>query len=346
MMAGAGASLGLSFRAADPSADSCSRQVCELSVGDFSDLSFLGRFCAGLDAATYEWENVPVSAAAEVASHVPVFFPPVAALEMAQDRLIQKEYLVNLGLPTAPFVSVDSKLELIAAIDKLALPAVLKTRRHGYDGKGQFILRTADDVDRAWSMLGNAPLILEGFVPFLRELSIVAVRSRDGAMAFYPLAQNEHRDGILHVSIAPAPECEQFNHQSVAENYARTILENLNYVGTLTIELFEHNHRLLINEVATRVHNSGHWTMDGAHTSQFENHLRAGLGLPLGSTKLIAPTAMVNIIGTVPNLKDITKAPSARVHLYGKSPKPGRKLGHINVLLSELPIVLDLLKNP
>lgn len=341
MMALAGKPLGLSFRAADPSADSCARSACELRTGSFDDTSFLTAFCEGLDAVTYEWENVPAAAARHCASHAPIFFPPLAALEMAQDRLDQKNFLRSLGVETAPFAAVASEADLKAAVSQLGLPAILKTRRHGYDGKGQFVLRSDADVPRAWVALRGVPCVLEGFVPFERELSIISVRGRNGAIAFYTLAQNEHREGILRVSIAPAPNAAAL--QKVAERAALLVLEKLDYTGVLSIECFEHEGRLLVNELATRVHNSGHWTMDGAQTSQFENHLRAGLGLPLGPTTLVAPTAMVNLIGQVPEEEALRAIPGAKLHLYGKEPRAGRKLGHLNLPLERLQDALEIL---
>lgn len=339
MMALAGHALGLEFRAADASADACARSACELRTGNLEDPAFIESFCEGLDAATYEWENVPVEVARRVADRVPVFFPSVDSLEMAQDRLDQKKFLKALAIETAPFAAIATKSELEQELARLGAPAVLKTRRHGYDGKGQFVLRSAADLEAAWASLGGSPLVLEAFVPFKRELSLVSVRARSGATAYYPLTQNEHRDGILRVSVAPAPDATEL--QEKAERIAKLVLEKLNYVGVLTIEFFEHESRLLVNEVATRVHNSGHWTIDGARTSQFENHLRAGLGLELGSTELREPTAMVNLIGSLPDLSRIKAVRGAKVHLYGKEPRAGRKLGHINAPLSKLQDILD-----
>jgi 5-(carboxyamino)imidazole ribonucleotide synthase len=235
---------------------------------------------------------------------------------------------------TAPFRAVDSLDDLRAGAAEIGLPAVVKTRRFGYDGKGQAVLRTDADVDAAWEDLGGVPLLLEAFVEFRRELSILAVRGVAGECAFYPLVENVHRDGILWRSVAPAPDVSP-ELQLRAEEHARHLLEHHDYVGVLAVELFEVEGDLLANEMAPRVHNSGHWTLDGAVTSQFENHLRAVCGLPLGSTACRGPSAMLNFLGDVPPLEEILRVPNAHVHLYDKSPRPGRKVGHVNVTGSD-----------
>jgi 5-(carboxyamino)imidazole ribonucleotide synthase len=336
--------LELRFRVLDPSADTCAAEFAEHVKAGFDDESAFEALTEGAAAVTYEWENVPLAAAQAVAKRVPVFFPPLKALELAQDRLTQKEFVRKLGLATAPFKPVGSRKDLDDAAAALGLPAVLKTRREGYDGKGQAVIRAISDLDAAWTKLGpsaSSPgLILESFVAFEREVSIIAVRGRNGQTAFYPVGENEHSEGILRVTRVPisAPDDEVDKLQSVAEEAARKLLAALEYVGVLTIEFFQVKGReLWINELATRVHNSGHWTQDGAEASQFENHLRAGLGLPLGSTAMIRPIAMVNLIGDLSELPGLKAIPGARVHLYGKEPRPGRKLGHVNVPLEELP---------
>ncbi|MDQ3856359.1 MAG: 5-(carboxyamino)imidazole ribonucleotide synthase, partial [Chloroflexota bacterium] len=282
-----------------------------------------------LDAVTYEFENVPVEAARTLAAHVPVF-PPPEALEVAQDRLTEKTSFQQLSIPTPLFAAVQSREDLAAAARELGLPAVLKTRRMGYDGKGQVVLREPADVDRAWSALGGTPLILESFVPFDRELSVLGVRGRTGETAFYPLIQNTHRGGILRRSLVPAPRLTE-ELQSLAEGYGRRVMEDLEYVGVLAIELFQGGDQLVANEMAPRVHNSGHWTLEGAETSQFENHLRAILDLPLGSTAPRGRSAMLNIIGTLPDAQRVLAVPGAHLHLYDKAPRAGRKLGHVTV---------------
>jgi 5-(carboxyamino)imidazole ribonucleotide synthase len=221
-------------------------------------------------------------------------------------------------------------------VARLGMPAVLKTRRDGYDGRGQFVLRQPADLGRAWKALqaaagpGRPGLILETFIPFTRELSLIAVRSRTGEEACYPLGENVHRDGILHTTRVPALPATDHPLQLEAESIARRIFAHFDYVGVLSIELFEHEGHLLVNEMATRVHNSGHWTQDGAATSQFENHLRAILGWPLGSTAAHGHTLMLNLIGTTPAPAAVLALPGAHLHLYGKAPRAGRKLGHVN----------------
>ena len=329
MLALAGYPLGLHFRFLDPSPEAPVGRIAQRVTAEYTDHAALEKFSNGLELVTYEFENVPVEAAKFLAERVPVY-PPPSALEVAQDRLSEKQLFQDLGIATTEFVSVSKHNELDAAIKKLGLPAVLKTCRMGYDGKGQWILRTPEDVAKAKFELPGVPLILERFVPFTRELSVLAVRSRAGEIAFYPLVENHHRDGILRLSLAPAPRLEP-PIQRAAEDAARRVLESLNYVGVLAIEFFESEGRLLANEMAPRVHNSGHWTIEGAITSQFENHLRAVLGLPLGSTAATGYSAMLNLIGDLPESADILAVPDAHLHLYGKSPRPGRKLGHLTL---------------
>jgi len=352
MLALAGYPLGLRFRFLDPAPDAPAGHMAEHIQAGYADAATLERFSAGLDAVTYEFENVPVAAARFLAERVPVY-PPPAALEAAQDRLVEKTFFQNLGVATPPFAAVDSQADLDAAIAQLGLPAVLKTRRLGYDGKGQIILREPADAATAWATLGGAALILEGFVPFERELSLLAARSRNGETAFFPLIENHHRDGILRLSLAPAPNSTPAL-QSAAEQIATRALAALDYVGVLAIELFEvipqnqeprtENRfeqdgsqlsvlgaRLVVNEMAPRVHNSGHWTIEGAETSQFEQHLRAVLGLPLGATVARGYSAMLNLIGTLPDPAAVLAIPGAHLHLYGKQPRAGRKVGHVTL---------------
>lgn len=327
MMALAGYPLGMRFRFFDPADDAPAGQLAEHIVGQYSDYAALESFAQGLDVVTYEFENVPVEAATFLAERVPVF-PPPAALSASQDRVVEKSFFRDLGIPTAPFVPVNSKAELDAAIEELGLPAVLKTCRMGYDGKGQAVLKSKKDAKAAWDRLGVQPLVLEGFVPFERELSIISVRDKEGNKVFYPLVENHHREGILRLTIAPAPNLTK-QTQMEAEGYARRVLEGLKYVGVLAIELFEVGGELLANEMAPRVHNSGHWTIEGAETSQFENHIRAVAGLPSGSTTMVGYAAMLNLIGTLPDAQQVLSVPGAHLHLYGKEPRPNRKLGHI-----------------
>lgn len=329
MLALAGYPLGLRFRFLDPSPDAPAGRVGERMAGAYDDPAVLERFSLGLQVVTYEFENVPVSAARFLAERLPVY-PPPEALETAQDRLNEKRLFQQVEIPVPAFAPVSSFDELCAAIKRIGLPAVLKTRRMGYDGKGQHILRLPGDEVRAWAELGNAPLLLEQFISFEREVSIIAARGRSGETIFYPLVENHHSSGILRLSLAPAPNLTP-ELQAKAECYSRRVLEVLNYVGVLAIEFFQYEGELLANEMAPRVHNSGHWTIEGAETSQFENHLRAGLGLPLGATTSIGCSAMVNLIGEAPELAKVLALAGTHLHLYDKTPLAGRKLGHITV---------------
>ncbi|HUC53696.1 MAG TPA: 5-(carboxyamino)imidazole ribonucleotide synthase [Candidatus Cybelea sp.] len=329
MLALAGYPLGLHFRFLDPSPEAPVGRIAQRVTADYTDEAALEKFAGGLELVTYEFENVPVEAARFLAARVPVY-PPPAALEAAQDRLAEKSLFRKLGIATTEFAPVSSPGELDAAVKTIGLPAVLKTSRMGYDGKGQWTLRTAEEVRKAKSELPAAKLILERFVPFTREISVLAVRSRTGESAIYPLVENHHRSGILRLSLAPAPRLEP-TIQRDAERAAHRVLESLKYVGVLAIEFFEHQGELLANEMAPRVHNSGHWTIEGAVTSQFENHLRAVLGLPLGSTGPAGHSAMLNLIGDLPDSSEVLGVPDAHLHLYGKSPRPGRKLGHLTL---------------
>src|SRR6476646_11691650 len=280
MMALAGHPLGITCTVLDPAADACAGAVVELIVGAYDSADGLDRLAQASDVVTFEFESVPAASAERLAGHVAVL-PPPGALEVAQDRLAEKRLFAELGSETAPSRAIGSQAELDAG----ALPGVRKTRRRGYDGKGQRVMREAGDSEGAFAALGEVPLILEGLVEFDRELSIVAARAADGDVACYPLVENHHREGILRITHAPAPETTAAL-QELAEHYALLVLERLEYVGVLALELFQVGNRLLANEMAPRVHNSGHWTIEGAETSQFENHLRAVCGLPLGSTAL------------------------------------------------------------
>ena len=329
MLALAGYTLGLRFRTLDLSSEAPAGHLTELMVADFNDLDALRRFSVGLDIITYEFENVPVASARFLARRIPVY-PPPEALEMGQDRITEKTFFQSLAVPTPPFIAVDTWEDFDSALKRIGLPAVLKSRRFGYDGKGQFVIERPEDAAPAWRSLGGVPLILEGFVPFERELSVLAVRDRAGHTAFYPLVENHHAEGMLRLSIAPAPQLDP-QLQTEAEDYATRALDKLNYVGLLAIEFFQREGRLYANEMAPRVHNSGHWTIEGAETSQFENHLRAIMGQPLGSTATTGYSAMVNLIGDVPDRRAVLALPETHLHLYGKSPRPNRKLGHVTI---------------
>lgn len=327
MLALAGLPLGLRFRFWDQARETPAGQLAECLHGPWRDALVLDRFLQDLTVVTYESENIPHDLASRIAEQVAIY-PPPPALHAAQDRLHEKTLFRRLDIPTPPFVAVGTREELEAGAADPGLPAVLKTRRFGYDGKGQFVLRQPGDVEQAWSALGGAPLLLEQLVTFEREVSILAVRDRAGQTAFYPLVENRHEEGILRRSEAPAPNL-TVDLQTEAETYAQRILEATGYVGVLAIEFFQVGGRLLANEMAPRVHNSGHWTIEGAVTSQFENHLRAILGLPLGPTAARGRSVMLNLIGSVPPLGEVLSQPGAHLHSYGKAPRPGRKLGHI-----------------
>jgi 5-(carboxyamino)imidazole ribonucleotide synthase len=303
--------------------------VGELIVAPYDDREALDALVSRCEVVTYEFENVPVGSALAIAERVPVW-PPPAALEVAQDRLAEKRLFERCGLQVPRYQAAEGTDELEAAIAAIGIPCVVKTRRLGYDGKGQVAVRSSADVDAARTMAG-VPLIVEELVDFRRELSVLGVRGHNGDSRFYPLVENHHRAGILRTSIAPAPDLDP-RLRDAAERDASAIMDALDYRGVIAIELFEAGGELLANEMAPRVHNSGHWTIDGAPVSQFENHLRAILGLPLGSTEPREPAAMVNLIGELPPLEGLAALSGARIHLYGKGPRPGRKLGHVNLL--------------
>jgi 5-(carboxyamino)imidazole ribonucleotide synthase len=329
MLALAGYPLGLRFRFLDPSPEAPVGRIAHRVTAEFTDDQALEKFAHGLEVATYEFENVPVQTARFLAERVPVY-PAPAALEEAQDRRREKRLFQRLGIPTTDFAEISEREEFDAALKQVGLPSVLKTCRLGYDGKGQWLMRTAEDVDRARAELPSVPLILEKLVAFSRELSILGARSRTGETVFYPLVENHHRGGILRLSLAPAPQIAP-GLQQTAEEATRRILEELDYAGVICLELFQVGEKLLANEIAPRVHNSGHWSIEGAATSQFENHLRAILGMPLGATATVGYSAMVNLIGELPEAAEVLRTPNTHLHLYGKSPRPGRKLGHVTV---------------
>jgi 5-(carboxyamino)imidazole ribonucleotide synthase len=330
MLALDGYPLGLRFRLLDPSAESPGGHLAELQVAAYDDPAALEQFAEGLAVATYEFENVPEIAARTLGARLPVF-PPALALETAQDRLAEKLLFERLQIPLPRYANIEHDADLDRAGAHTGFPAILKTRRLGYDGKGQSVVQDVQNLAAAWDALGRVPCVLEQRIRLRRELSILAVRGQDGTTACYPLVQNTHRDGILRVSVAPAADIASL--QATADAYVGRILESLEYVGLLALEMFvdDADGTLLANEIAPRVHNSGHWTIEGAETSQFENHLRAILGLPLGSTAPRGHSAMVNLIGTAPSPEVLLAIPGAHLHLYGKSERPGRKLGHVTV---------------
>ncbi|WP_454258670.1 5-(carboxyamino)imidazole ribonucleotide synthase [Pseudoxanthomonas mexicana] len=329
MMALAGAPLGLRFLAMDTAPDACAGQFAPLLVGDYRDESALAEFASKVDVATFDFENVPAESAEWLASRVPVF-PNPRALAVAQDRLVEKSLFRELGIPVGAFADVGSLDALRSEVDRLGGACILKTRRLGYDGKGQFRIKSPADVDAAWQALGaqagTVGLIVEAFIPFERELSVVAVRGRDGEFRTWPLTENWHVDGVLSASLAPAQVDAVLAEAAYA--HARRLAESLDYVGVFALELFYRDGELLANEMAPRVHNSGHWTIEGAETSQFQNHLRAVLGLPLGETRTLGHACMLNWIGEMPDAASVLQEAGGHWHDYGKEPRAGRKVGH------------------
>ncbi len=332
MLVLAGAPLGLQFLVVDSEPSACAGQVAPLLQADYRDFVALGEFAKRIDVATFDFENVPAETAQWLTEHTRVF-PNPRALAVAQDRLEEKTLFHSLGLETPAFAAVDSRIDLEHAAARVGFPAVLKIRRLGYDGKGQYRLRSAADLDPAWAALGGVPLILEAWISFEREVSVIAVRAQDGEFRTYPLTQNWHADGILSMSLAPAPLVE--NLSAVAFAHARAVAEKLDYVGVFALELFVVNGKLLGNEMAPRVHNSGHWTIEGAACSQFENHVRAVLGLPLGDTAALGSSAMFNWIGTLPDARPVLVESRAHWHDYGKSSRAGRKVGHATLCAAD-----------
>ncbi|HEU0153029.1 MAG TPA: 5-(carboxyamino)imidazole ribonucleotide synthase [Arenimonas sp.] len=329
MLALSGAPLGLRFLVLDAAPDACAAQFAPMLQADYRDQAALAAFADQVDVATFDFENVPAESAEWLAARVPVF-PSPRALAVAQDRMAEKSLFRELGIPVPEFAAVDSREGLDAALAKVGTPCILKTRRLGYDGKGQFRIKSPADADAAWDALGaqaeTVGLILEGFVAFQRELSVVAVRGRDGELRAWPLTENWHESGILAASLAPAQVDEALQAQALAA--ARKVAEALDYVGVFALELFLRDGVLLANEMAPRVHNSGHWTLEGAETSQFENHLRAVLGLPLGSPRAVGHSAMLNWIGALPAALPVLAEAGGHWHDYGKSARDGRKVGH------------------
>jgi 5-(carboxyamino)imidazole ribonucleotide synthase len=327
MLALAAYPLGIRTICIDPDPLACAREVTEVIQANFTDHSSLQKLLTEADVFTYETENIPLTCAEQVAVSRPLY-PSVETLRIAQDRLHEKTFFQSLKILTPKFIAVDSEAALEQATAKLGFPAILKTRRMGYDGKGQFILKSSDSIAQAWATLNNSELILEEFVPFEFETSLISVRNSSGEIAFYPLVRNRHEQGILRESETPFVN----TLQKQAEQYATRILENLNYIGVLAIEFFYDGQQLLANEMAPRVHNSGHWTIEGAQTSQFENHLRAIFNLPLGDVTVTHPVYMLNCIGEMPSIQSCLAISGAHYHTYGKAPKPNRKLGHVTLV--------------
>ena len=324
MMAIAGIPLGLKFIFLDPSAEACAGSLGQLLQAEFSDVDAARRLAAMVDVATFDFENVPQETAQALAQIKPLY-PPSKALGSCQDRVVEKEILTGLGIRVTPYHTVSSRTDLLDGLDKLGYPAVLKTRRLGYDGKGQAVIRDQEDLERAWQQLGDQELILEAFVKFDAECSLIAVRGTSGETRYWPLTRNVHSEGILALSLAG-----DFDQalQSQAEGIILRLLDHFDYTGVLTLEFFVLDDELLVNEIAPRVHNSGHWTIDGAQISQFENHMRAITGMPLGGTAANCEALMFNWIGHLPARAQILSIPGVHWHDYGKAARPGRKIGH------------------
>ncbi|GFO71560.1 5-(carboxyamino)imidazole ribonucleotide synthase [Bathymodiolus japonicus methanotrophic gill symbiont] len=340
MLALAGKPLGLKFIFLDPTPIACAADIGKHLIGEYTDKTLLTQLAEESDVITYEFENVPVEIIDFLNRSTPVY-PPGRALLIGQDRITEKTFLQDLGIATAPFAAVSSLDELQLAMVEIGYPAILKTRRFGYDGKGQVVLKNAQDLAEAWQAVNNASCVVEGFVPFDREISIIASRNIAGETVYYPLSENEHHKGILRL----AKNTRNDPLQGQAENYITAILNALDYVGTIALELFAVGDQLIANEFAPRVHNSGHWTIEGSETCQFENHLRAIMGMPLGSTHSLGYAAMQNFIGNVPKSKTLLSLEQVHLHLYDKAARKGRKLAHATVRTDSLETFTDLINS-
>jgi 5-(carboxyamino)imidazole ribonucleotide synthase len=337
MLALAAARLGFKCHVFAPNPDSPAFDVVHrVTCADYTDTQALDRFAADVDAVTYEFENVPAETATFLAARIPVL-PDPQVLATTQDRLAEKIFVSGLGIGTADFAAVAEPGELAAAIETVGRPAVLKTRRFGYDGKGQATIRNGTDPQTAWREVGGQPCILEAFVPFEREVSVIAARGKDGSIECFDVTENEHRDHILKVSRVPAVLSADAAKE--ARRIAEAVAQAFNYVGVLAVEMFVQrgNGGLLVNEIAPRVHNSGHWTLDGASVSQFEQHIRAVAGWPLAKPIRHGRVEMTNLIGSeVEDFRRWLEVPGAAVHLYGKAAvRPGRKMGHVTRVFTE-----------
>lgn len=330
MLALAGYPLGLDFLFLDQHSDVPAAALAPTLVGKFTDRALLRKLAKRCEVISFDWENISAAALRSAKRGLSTrIAPPLRALETGQDRLAEKRLFERLGVPTTRYGAVDTRAELVRACARIGMPGVLKTRRMGYDGKGQMVIRNRAGIEAAWSALGGVPLLYEERVDFDAEVSALGVRAREGTEAHYPLTRNWHSDGMLRLSVAPwhAPALERKAHA-----YMRAVLREFNYVGVLAIEYFVRDGGLIANELAPRVHNSGHWTIEGALTSQFENHLRAIAGIPLGRTTPLGHSAMVNLIGRMPPRAAVLAQPGVHLHDYGKSARPGRKLGHCTLV--------------
>ncbi len=328
--------LGIKCTVLDPNEHCCATNEigqCAQIVASYDDHEALLKLAQTNDVVTYEFENVPGQGAALIAEHSTIH-PNPKALSVSQDRLSERSMFTNLGIDVPPYKQIDSLEDLSAALESLGAPAILKARTLGYDGKGQVLISDPSKAQEAWNTLGGVPAILDGFIEFERELSIIATRAADGSIEYYPLSENIHRGGILRLTKAPARNIDDSVAQQ-ARTAIESILKHFEYVGTLAVEYFQigsgPSAKLLANEIAPRVHNTGHWTIEGAKTSQFENHMRAVLGMPLASADPIGHSAMINLIGNEPRPGALDAMPQAHIHLYGKEPRAGRKIGHITL---------------
>jgi 5-(carboxyamino)imidazole ribonucleotide synthase len=328
MLALSGYPIGVRCLFLDRSADTPGAQVAPSLIGDLEDAALLAELAQRSDVVTFDWENISGSAL-EPLEKITQIRPPRVALELSQDRLAEKALFARLKIPVAAHHAIDSREDLIHATQKIGLPGVLKTRRLGYDGKGQYVLHAPQDVDPAWAAIGGTSLIYEKFQDFSREVSLVGVRSASGQAVFYPLSSNTHAGGILRYSTAPFVNARL---ERSARLYLKRVMNALDYIGVLTIEFFVVRGALVANEMAPRVHNSGHWTIEGCVTSQFENHLRAVCDMPLGSTRALGHTAMINFLGLMPNRECLLGIDGLAYHDYGKTARPGRKLGHCTII--------------
>lgn len=343
MLALAARPLGIGVVSIDPAEGAPAATVAEVWRGAYDDPALLGRMEDAAERITFEFENVPPSSLEALARRRPVW-PSPEALIQGRDRLREKALFERMDLPVPAYRSVDGRAALDRAVGDLGGKAMVKTRYGGFDGRGQALLEGPID-DATWAALAHAPLLVETFVPFVRELSLIAVRGPDGTVAFYPLVENHHEQGVLRFSLAPAAGVEPARRTSIEAGVTR-LLDHLGYVGVMALELFETRTGWLANEMAPRVHNSGHWTIEGAETSQFENHLRAGLGWPLGSTAACRPSVMLNLLGRLPEPETLLAVPGLHLHTYEKAARPSRKLGHVTLTAGDvdtLAVRLDLL---
>ena len=340
MLALAGYPLGIDCTLLDTSKDAPGAQVAPLVQGELGDPVAVRKLADAVDVVTLEIENVAVAGLESLRGHRDVF-PPPAAVAASQDRLAEKTLFRSLGIPTAEFVTIDSKADAGAAA-KLGWPVIVKTRRMGYDGRGQRVVASSAELAAAWRELGSVPSIAEAFVRFEREVSLIGVQGARSERAFYPLAENVHRNGILASTVAPYTDTAL---QRQAEAWLAAIMKQLDYRGVLTVEFFHTKAGLVANEMAPRVHNSGHWTIEGAETSQFENHLRAVLGWPLGSAAARGHAAMLNVLGRLPPRDAVLAIPGAHLHDYGKSPRAGRKVGHCTLVDADRKRLLERLES-